>query len=143
MTDETKLPLSKDLLHRAIETAFEASKKAYVPYSHFPVGACVITCDDTLIPGANIENSSYGLSNCAERTAMFSAVMQGYLKDRIKALVVVAPTEEITPPCGACRQVMLDLLTLNTPVICTNHRAIKIFTVSELMPFAFSDESMK
>ncbi len=143
MTDETKLPLSKELLHRAIETAFEAAKKAYVPYSHFPVGACIITCDDTLIPGANIENSSYGLSNCAERTAMFSAVMQGYLKDRIKALVVVAPTEEITPPCGACRQVMLDLLTLNTPVICTNHKEIKIFTVSELMPFAFSDESMK
>lgn len=135
MTDELK--------SKAIAAAFEASKKAYVPYSHFPVGACIVTVDEKLIPGANIENSSYGLTNCAERTAMFSAVMQGYLKDKIQALIVVAPTEEICPPCGACRQVMLDLLMPDTPVICTNGKETKTFTVEELMPFAFTDDMLK
>lgn len=135
--------MTGELLNRGITAAFEASKKAYVPYSHFPVGACIITEDETLIPGANIENSSYGLTNCAERTAMFSAVMQGYLKDKIQALIVAAPTKEITPPCGACRQVMLDLLTPNTPVICTNGKETRTFTVSDLMPFAFTDDNMK
>lgn len=135
--------LNSEIIDQAIQKAFEATKRAFVPYSHFPVGACIITKDGHLIPGANIENSSYGLSNCAERTAMFSAVMQGYLREDIEALVVAAPTQTICPPCGACRQVMLDLLTPDTPVICTNGKESKTFTVAQLIPFAFTEDNLQ
>src|SRR5699024_5129874 len=97
-----------------IEQAYDAMKSAYVPYSKFPVGAALITEDEVVYKGCNIENSSYGLSNCAERTAIFKAVSEG--EKNFKALVVTGKTEGPISPCGACRQVIAEFCDLKMPV---------------------------
>lgn len=83
-----------------------AAGKAYAPYSRFRVGAAVLTESGKIFAGCNVENASYGLCNCAERTAIFSAVAAGERK--FKCVVVYTPTEEATAPCGACRQVIYE-----------------------------------
>jgi len=89
-----------------ITKAFEAQKYAYVPYSHFVVGAAILTTEGLVYTGCNIENASYGLTVCAERVAVFKAVSSG--QQSFKALAVVAGTEEYASPCGACRQVLSE-----------------------------------
>ena len=81
-----------------------ATRKAYAPYSNFTVGVAVLAASGKIYPGCNVENASYGLSNCAERTAIFSAVAGG--EKQIKCVVVYTPTQTATSPCGACRQVI-------------------------------------
>lgn len=126
---------------RLIELAKEAREKAYVPYSHFKVGACVLTEDGKIYKGCNIENASYGLTNCAERTALFNAYSSG--DTRIKAIAVVADTEKPVPPCGACRQVMLELGGEELIVILCNMKGdFKVTTVKELLPGAFSSTDL-
>ncbi len=99
------------------EKAREARERAYVPYSHFPVGAAVLTASGSIYTGANIENASYPLSICAERTAIFQAITAG--EREIIALAVTADTARPVSPCGACRQVMnefnpeMDVMMLN------------------------------
>ncbi|MGG3780894.1 cytidine deaminase [Schinkia azotoformans] len=124
-----------------IEKAKEAREMAYVPYSKFKVGAALLTEEDDIIKGCNIENASYGLTNCAERTALFKAYSEGIKK--FKALAVVADTERPVPPCGACRQVMAEFCPPNMPVYLTNLKG-DIFetTVQELLPGAFTAEDM-
>lgn len=122
---------------RLCAAAHEAYACSYVPYSHFPVGAAILMKDGTIIRGCNIENASYGLSNCAERTAMFSAIAQGYQKDDMLALAIATPTDTLTTPCGACRQVMSELLGLEKPVILDNGKKRKTFLVQELLPETF------
>lgn len=98
--------LEGDLLEELIRKAFEASTRAYCPYSRFPVGAALLTPGGSIFVGCNVENASYGLTICAERGALSSAIAQG---DReIAAVVVATPTSEPTPPCGACRQVLIE-----------------------------------
>jgi cytidine deaminase len=99
-----------------ISQAIEATKHCHVPYSTFKVGAAVLTKDGKIIQGANIENSSYGLSMCAERTALYNTHLQGYRKDDIVAMAVIGPTQGPISPCGACRQVMMELMNDNTPI---------------------------
>lgn len=120
-----------------IEAAWQAREKAYVPYSHFKVGAAVQTASGQIYGGCNIENVSYGLCNCAERTAMFQAVANG---DRqLKRLVVCADTPEPVAPCGACRQVMVELGP-QMEVLLINKEGKQLFTtVTELMPYSFQD----
>jgi cytidine deaminase len=89
-----------------VSAARAARRKAYSPYSGVKIGAAVLTSDGRVFSGCNIENASYGLSCCAERTAIFSAVAQG--SRRIKAIAVVGASDEFTRPCGACRQVMVE-----------------------------------
>ena len=91
---------------KLMDCAIKARENAYSPYSHFAVGAALLCEDGTLFEGCNIENASYGLTNCAERTAIFKAVSEGHTK--FKALAVVADTEGPCAPCGACRQVMAE-----------------------------------
>jgi cytidine deaminase len=92
---------------QALETgARSASERAYSPYSRFAVGAAVLTASGRIFTGCNVENASYGLTNCAERTAVFKAVSEG--ERVIKAVAVFTPTEVATPPCGACRQVLYE-----------------------------------
>lgn len=86
------------------KAAREAAGKAYAPYSKFRVGAAVLTGSGRVFSGCNVENASYGLCNCAERTAIFSAVAAGERK--IEAVFIYTPTQEPTAPCGACRQVI-------------------------------------
>lgn len=123
-------------IQKLMDCAIKARENAYSPYSHFAVGAALLCEDSTLYEGCNIENASYGLTNCAERTAIFKAVSEGHIK--FKALAVVADTEGPCAPCGACRQVMAEF---KIPLIIMGNLMgnIKIVTIEELLPFSFSE----
>lgn len=123
-------------IQKLMDCAIKARENAYSPYSHFAVGAALLCEDGTLYEGCNIENASYGLTNCAERTAIFKAVSEGHIK--FKALAVVADTEGPSAPCGACRQVMAEF---KIPLIIMGNLMgnIKIVTIEELLPFSFSE----
>lgn len=114
---------------------------AYVPYSKFPVGASLVTKDGEFFSGCNIENASYGLANCAERTAIFKAVSEG--KKEFDYIVVTGDTDDPISPCGACRQVMAEFCEPDMPVLLTNKKGYKHeTTVGELLPGAFRSEDM-
>jgi len=94
--------------------ARDAARLSYSPYSHYPVGAALLTEDGEIVTGCNIENASYGLTNCAERTAVFKAVSAG--RRKFAALVVAGGTDTPAYPCGACRQVLSEFCTADMPV---------------------------
>lgn len=122
-----------------IEIARQYRENAYIPYSHFKVGAAVLTASGKVYGGCNIENSSYGLTNCAERTAIFKAVSEG--EREFAALAVIADTDGPCSPCGACRQVIADFRIPR--IIMANLKGdVKTMTLGELLPFAFSDSDM-
>jgi len=119
-----------------IAAARDARERAYVPYSRFPVGAALLAEDGTLYTGCNIENASFGLSNCAERTAIFKMVSEG--RRRFKAIAVIADTDGPCSPCGACRQVMSEFGP-DARVILTNLKGdIWTGSVRDLLPGAFT-----
>jgi cytidine deaminase len=119
-----------------LAAAREAMKRAYAPYSRFPVGAALLAKDGTVFAGCNIENASYGLCNCAERTALFKAYSEGVTE--FAALAVVANTEKPVSPCGACRQVMFELCPEDMPVLLANLSGERLeTTVGELLPRGF------
>ncbi|MVO99933.1 cytidine deaminase [Paenibacillus lutrae] len=123
-----------------IQEAIEARKQAYVPYSGFQVGAAVRT-GGKIYRGCNIENASYGLTNCAERTAIFKAVSEGDRK--IEAIAVVADTEGPVSPCGACRQVLSEFCDSDTVIYLTNlHGHTEEWTMERLLPGAFQAQDM-
>ena len=123
------------------EEAIKAKLKAHPPYSNFHVGAALLTENNKLYLGANIENSSYSLTICAERTAIFNAYLEG--ERNFKALAIASDAPEFCPPCGACRQVISDLCG-NVDVILVNHKKeIKVLKLSDLLPFAFGDENLR
>lgn len=127
-----------------IAKAKEARELSYSPYSNFKVGAAVLTKDGKVFLGANIENSSYGLCMCAERNALYHAYMNGYKKDDLEALALIADTDEPCSPCGACRQVISELLPIDAPIYMANLKgAVKETSTKELLPFAFSSEDLK
>ncbi len=94
---------------RLLDEARAARERAYAPYSKFKVGAALLTKDGRVFAGCNVENASYGLCNCAERTAFFSAIAAGCRRDEFAALAVVGDTDGPIAPCGACRQVIIEL----------------------------------
>jgi len=128
-----------------VRQAKMAQQNAYVPYSHFKVGAAIMMDDNTYVVGANVENASFGLTNCAERTALFSAIAKGYRKENMLAMAIVSNfTGSDTFPCGACRQVMIELMKPDTPVYCVNSRnEVKEYTVADFLPYAFTSEDIK
>ncbi len=124
--------------------AKEARKLSYSPYSHFAVGAAVETKDGEIFLGANVENSSYPLCMCAERNALYNAMMHGYKKEDLIGLALVADTDGPCSPCGACRQVISELLPSDAPILMSNMKGdVKETTTTELLPFAFSSEDLK
>lgn len=124
--------------------AIKGFNNAYVPYSKFRVGASLITKNGTLYYGCNVENSSYGLTNCAERTALFKAISEGVKKDDIVAFLIIGDTKDPINPCGACRQVMSELLNKDTIVYLTNlKKEVKEVKVNDLLPFAFDEGDLK
>ncbi|RYL90405.1 cytidine deaminase [Sporolactobacillus sp. THM19-2] len=126
---------------RLIEAAKKAMEKAYVPYSHFHVGAALMTKSGKVITGFNIENAAYSVCNCAERTAIFKAFSEG-IKD-YTALAVIAESPRPVTPCGACRQVMSELCPKDMRVILANTAGkTQTTTVAELLPGAFNSEDM-
>ncbi|MGB9790173.1 MAG: cytidine deaminase [Thermotoga caldifontis] len=117
-----------------IEKAIEAMRRAYAPYSNFKVGAALLTKSGKVFVGCNVENASFGLSVCAERVAMFTAVAAG--ETQFEKLVVVANTSSPVSPCGACRQVMSEFGDFEVILANTNGDTVKT-RVSELLPYAF------
>ncbi|MBB5019173.1 cytidine deaminase [Chitinivorax tropicus] len=121
-----------------IQEATQARQKAYAPYSRFLVGAAVLTHDGRVFHGCNVENASYGLCNCAERTALFSAIAAGCRPGDFKTIAVIGDTDGPIAPCGACRQVMIEMGTPAMEVVLTNLKQdVEITTAGALLPGAF------
>jgi cytidine deaminase len=129
------------VLHELSTIAREASMRAYCPYSKFPVGAALLTDEGEIVSGCNIENASYGLSMCAERTAVFQAVARG--RRGIRAIVIYTPTPFPTAPCGACRQVLNEFAPeVEVVCICDGRDEIRMI-VRDLLPKAFGPQSLQ
>lgn len=122
-----------------IKKALEAKEMAYVPYSNFKVGAALLTEDDKIYTGCNIESASYTPTNCAERTAIFKAVSEGDKK--FKAIAITGGSE-YTFPCGVCRQVMREFGKELKIYIVKNEDEYKEFTLEELLPHSFGPEDL-
>ncbi|MBU3110474.1 cytidine deaminase [Clostridium lacusfryxellense] len=121
--------------------AIDARENAYAPYSKFKVGAAVLTSDGSIYTGCNIENASYGATNCAERTAIFKAVSEGH--NKIKAIAVVGDMSTNTYPCGICRQVIAEFATEDIQIILVkNEENYIIKTMEEILPGAFTKEDL-
>ena len=131
---------NKDLL---VEMALKAREKAYAPYSNFKVGAALLLKDGSYVLGCNVENASYGLCNCAERTALFKLISDGYTKEDVVAMSIVGQTPHPISPCGACRQVMSELLNPNTPVVLANlNKDTMECKVADFLPYSFNSEDL-
>jgi cytidine deaminase len=134
------MSLPEEIVQPLVEAARAAREVAYAPYSGFRVGAALLAADGTVYTGVNVENSSYGLTCCAERTAVFSAVTDG---ERSFVAIAVAADGTPVPPCGACRQVLSEFAP-DLPVIlagsATQHR---ILTLTNLLPEPFNAEYLK
>lgn len=127
-----------------VKKAIEARSLSYSPYSNFKVGAALLTKDGQVFLGANIENSAYPLCMCAERNALYNAMMHGYSKKDFVALALSADTEGPCSPCGACRQVISELFPKDGVIIMSNLKGnVQETNVNELLPFAFSEEDLK
>lgn len=125
-----------------INLAFTAAENAYAPYSNYKVGACVLCKDGNHILGANIENASFGATNCAERSAIFATYSYGYRKEDIQALCIVSYGKKLAAPCGICRQVLCELLEHDTPIILSNGIETKVTNIDELLPMQFNEEDL-
>lgn len=120
-----------------MEKAVEVSRNAYVPYSKFSVGACVLSENNKIYTGCNFENGSYGLTICAERNAIGSMISDG--EQKIKAIAVYSPDMSNCTPCGACRQVIKEFQTQDgCDVIVKNGDELKIYKLDELLPESFT-----
>ena len=121
-----------------IELAIESSKNAYVHYSHFPVGAVLVAKDGSIYTGVNIENASYSLTNCGERTAIFKAVSEG--QREFSELIVYGQTEKQISPCCDCLQVLAEFFEhdLNLTLVAKDKSTVEM-TVGELLPYSFTD----
>ncbi|MBQ4252869.1 MAG: cytidine deaminase [Erysipelotrichaceae bacterium] len=126
-----------------LEHAFKAMNNAYAPYSNYHVGACIATRDGNYFYGANIENASYGATNCGERSAVFAAYSNGYRRDDIEKLAIVSDGDTIATPCGICRQVLSELLKPDTPIILSNGKQTMVTNMRELLPYSFGPEDLK
>jgi cytidine deaminase len=125
------------------DLCYKAFQNAYAKYSNYPVGAVVILKNGQYFLGANVENMSYGLSNCAERSAMFAAYSNGYRKEDIQELCLVSRATTYATPCGACRQVMAELLDPECDVVMFNlKKEYRIAKVKDLLPYGFTEDDL-
>ena len=126
-----------------VDSAIQARELSYSPYSKFKVGAALLCKDGKVFKGANIENSSYPLCMCAERNALYHALMNGYTKNDFVALAIIADTPEVCTPCGACRQVISELFPKDGVIVLANLKgAYQETNIEELLPFAFSGDDL-
>ncbi len=120
-----------------------ARERAYAPYSKFKVGAAIYTKDGKVFHGANVENASYGLCMCAERNALYHAMMNGYHKDDFVGMAVIGDTKKPISPCGACRQVISELFPRDGVILLANLKGEVVErTVDNLLPDAFDDQDL-
>ncbi len=120
--------------------AKEAMAYAYTPYSKFNVGAAVLTKSGKIYTGCNIENASYGATNCAERTALFKAISEG--EKEITDIAVVSNSGDFTYPCGICRQVIAEFMKEGNLIFENNKGEIKIIKLNEIFPYSFTKEDL-
>ena len=140
--------ISKEMIPRLINEAFAARRMAYTPYSHFQVGAALLTADGRIYRGCNIENAAYTPTNCAERTAFFKAVSEG--EREFTAIAIVGGAEKATEfdwcaPCGVCRQVMEEFCDESTfeIVLARSVEEYEIYTLGELLPKGFGPHNLQ
>ncbi|MBA5728233.1 cytidine deaminase [Ruoffia tabacinasalis] len=135
--------MKQEKIDNLVEEAINIKPNSYSPYSNFRVGAAIEMNDGELFTGVNIENVSFGATNCAERSAIFTAISQGYQPKTIKAIAVSGDTDDFLPPCSICRQVMVEFCEPETPVYLTRKDGKVLETsVEGLVPFAFSTMDM-
>ena len=120
-----------------LEAAWKARDHAHAPYSHFQVGAALLTASGEVIGGCNVENAAYPLTLCAERGALSAAVAAGLQPGGLMAAVVVTDVAELTPPCGACRQALIEFAR-ELPVLLANRHTRKLHRLEELLPHSFT-----
>lgn len=121
--------------------AKEAYGRAYAPYSNFYVGAAALTAQGNIVQGCNVENASYGLTVCAERNCISHAVING--EQSFDMIVIYTEQEKLTPPCGACRQVIAEFFEQSAPVIAINHKdEQQVWNVAQLLPDAFTPKDL-
>ncbi|HBS91495.1 MAG TPA: cytidine deaminase [Erysipelotrichaceae bacterium] len=125
-----------------VDEAFKAMENAYAPYSNYHVGACVLTKDGTKFIGANIENASFGATNCGERSAIFAAYSHGYRQGDIEAIAIVTDGKILAGPCGICRQVLSELLNDETRILLSNGQEFADKTIDDLLPMRFTKEDV-
>jgi len=126
---------------KLIEAATEVRENAYAPFSKFKVGSALLTADGSIVVGCNVESASYGLSVCAERVAIWKAISIG--KTKIQRIAVVADTEDLTPPCGVCRQIIWEFGG-DIPVIFANlNGKVETVQMKDLLPRAFDTKFLK
>ncbi len=126
---------------KLIEAAEKAKRFSLAPYSEFRVGAALLARDGKIISGCNIENSSFSLTVCAERTALFKAISDG--KRKFSAMAIVSDAGEFTPPCGACRQVIKDLAGDIDIILANRKGETKIVKLADLLPLPFNDKYLR
>jgi cytidine deaminase len=123
------------------QAARQVAAHAYVPYSHFAVGAAILTANGQVFTGCNVENAAYGLTNCAERTAVFSARAAGQMEE-IVAVCIYTPTAVPTPPCGSCRQVLNEFgPNMQVRMVCDGPDSVER-TLDQLLPHAFGPKNL-
>ncbi len=133
--------MEPDLKARLIKAALDARNLAYVPYSEYRVGAALLTKGGKIYSGCNIENASFGLTNCAERTAIFKAVSEG--ESEFAGLAVAVFGKKAASPCGACRQVLREFFSDSVEIILVNEEGKgTVTTIAQLLPGAFTGEDM-
>ena len=131
--------MDQNQIEALVDAARNVRQHAYCPYSHFPVGCALLSQDGKLFTGVNVENVSFGATNCAERSALFTAASLGYRPGFIKAIAVAGETEDFLPPCSICRQVLVEWADPETPVFLTrNDGQIKRLKLLDLAPYSFT-----
>lgn len=123
-----------------LELAYEATNNSYAPYSNFKVGAALLTEDGKVFTGCNIECASFGGTNCAERTAIFKAVSEGYKK--FTTIAVVGASKDYTYPCGICRQVLNEFAP-DIDIVLDNHGEVLVVNLKEMLPYSFGPKDLK
>jgi cytidine deaminase len=138
---EIKIELLDEVLDKVIAAAKAAYHLAYAPYSNFHVGAAALTSNGNIVKGCNVENASYGLTVCAERNCISNSVING--EQEFEVIVVYTEQDKLTPPCGACRQVIAEFFEQSAPVLSVNHKnERKVWTVEQLLPNAFTPKDL-
>lgn len=128
-------------IEKLISKANEAKQLSHSPYSKFRVGASLLTVENEIITGCNIENASYGLTICAERVAIFKAYSEG--KRKFKSIVITSDDKNFCSPCGACRQIIWELCGDIDVILVDGNNNYKIFKASDFLPLPFGDENLK
>ncbi|MGI6705281.1 MAG: cytidine deaminase [Clostridia bacterium] len=124
-----------------VEEALRAKENAYAPYSKFRVGAALLSCDGQVFTGCNIENASFGATNCAERTAIFKAVSEG--RREFAVIAIASDSSHFTYPCGICRQVMAEFNSEMRIIVANREGESKALSLNELLPHSFASRDMK